>query len=82
MSTKIKIKTPFSGSEHVIAGSRLRLLIGNSHRLLRRKYRGSPLWALVSDLTGHGSTISAEICKQAEYDPNQMCVVQKLHNLK
>ena len=66
------------GSAHVIAGNRLACLIANCHRLLRHKYRSSPLWAMVSDITSHGSTYSVEICLQAGYDPNQTCGVKTL----
>ena len=65
-------------SEHVIAGPRLTCLISNAHRLLKARYRKSPLWALVADLTGNGSTTSAEICRDAGYDPNQPCDTKHL----
>ncbi len=65
---------PVGGDKpYAISGQRLTTMISCAHRLLRSRYRGSPLWALVSDLTGHGSTISAEICQQAGYDPCQPC---------
>lgn len=63
---------------HVIEGVRLRCLIANARRLLRRQYRTSPLWALVSDLTGHGATVSGEICRQCGYDPMQLCGTKDL----
>ncbi len=69
---------PATGSAHVIGGNRLACLIANCHRLLRHKYRKTPLWAMVSDITSHGSTYSVEICLQAGYDPNQNCGVAKL----
>jgi hypothetical protein len=62
-----------TGSAHVITGQRLTCLISNAHRLLKRRYRSSPLWAMMSDLTGNGSTIAAEICRAAGYDPSQPC---------
>lgn len=65
-------------AEHVISGKRLACLIANCHRLLRHKYRKTPLWAMVRDITSHGSTYSVEICLQAGYDPNQNCGVAKL----
>ena len=65
-------------THHVIAGNRLACLISNCHRLLRGKYKGSPLWAMVSDITSHGSTYSVEICLQSGYDPNQKCSVKEL----
>lgn len=73
--------TPFAearGLAHVIGGNRLACLIANCHRLLRHKYRQSPLWSMVADITGHGSTISCEICKQAGYDPHQSCGAKDL----
>lgn len=63
---------------HVITGNRLRVLIINAHRLLGQKYRGSPLWALVSDLTGHGCTVSCEICQNVNLDPCQPCGAKQL----
>lgn len=65
--------TPSTCSSHAITGSRLRVLIINAHRLLGRKYRGSPLWSLVSDLTGHGCTVSTEICQSVNLAPCQPC---------
>lgn len=56
-----------------IQGERLTVLISNAHRLLKARYRNSPLWSLVSDLTGHGSQASAELCRDAGYDPHQKC---------
>lgn len=53
----------------VIKGERLRTLIKNAHRLMRRSYTNRPLWSMVADLTGHGSTISCEICRQAGFQP-------------
>ncbi len=69
---------PVTGSAHVIGGNRLACMIANCHQLLRHKYRKTPLWAMVSDITGHGSTYSVEICLQAGYDPNQNCGLAKL----
>jgi hypothetical protein len=66
------------GSAHVIAGNRLACLIANCHRMMRHRYRRTPLWAMVSDITSHGSTYSIEICLQAGYDPNQNCGSAKL----
>jgi hypothetical protein len=62
-----------NGLGHVIAGKRLTCLISNAHRLLKGRYRQSPLWALVSDLTGNGSTTSVDICRAAGFDPSQPC---------
>lgn len=35
-----------------------------------RKWRGQPLWTLVSEMTGHGSTYSMEICEDVGFDPH------------
>ena len=67
-----------AGSAHVIAGNRLACLIANCHQMMRHRYRKTPLWAMVSDITSHGSTYSVEICLQAGYDPNQNCGSAKL----
>jgi len=56
---------------HTIEGDRLKCLISNLKSLLKRKYKGRPLWALVSDATGHGSTVSSEICIQCGFDPDE-----------
>jgi hypothetical protein len=58
----------------VIEGRRLECLIRNAHRLLRHRsqFRYSPLWSLVSEITGHGSTVSIEICKSVNLDPDQI----------
>jgi hypothetical protein len=69
---------PDTVKTHIIEGNRLAIMISNCHRLLRHKYRNSPLWAMVSDITGHGSTYSVEICLQCGYDPNQNCGCEKL----
>jgi len=61
------------GSAHGIMGQRLTTLISCAHRLLKARYRKQPLWVLVRDLTGNGSTTSAELCRAAGYDPSQPC---------
>jgi hypothetical protein len=58
--------------------SRVEIAIRNLHRMLGRKYRTSPLWALVSDVWGHGSTVSGEICIACGFDPCQPCSAKKL----
>lgn len=59
---------------------RLRCLFQNAHRLLKRRYSGLPLWSLVSDLTGYGSTVSGEICMRLNLDPHQDCKIKTLKN--
>lgn len=56
---------------HKIEGDRLALIIRNAHRILRHTsaYRGAPLWVMVRDLTGHGSTVSKEICFECGINP-------------
>lgn len=68
-------------SEYKIEGARLHTLICNAQRLLGKRYKKSPLWSLVSDLTGHGSTISTEICQQCGIDPGQPCDSKYLKKL-
>ncbi len=66
---------------HKIEGIRLTQVIINCHRVLRGKYKSSPLWALVGDVTGHGSQYSREICIQSNLDPDQSCWNKDLKNL-
>ena len=63
-----------------ITGPRLTALISNAHRLLRRRYKGLPLWVLVRDLTGNGGSTSVALCREAGYDPSQPCGGRYLRN--
>lgn len=47
-------------------------LLRAAHRLVRRKreYCGKPLWSFIGDMTGHGSTISMDICKDFGWNPH------------
>ena len=63
-----------------ISGTELEKLIENCHRLLRAQYRTSPLWALVSDITGHAASFACDICVQCGYNPNQPCGAEKLQH--
>lgn len=69
---------PTEQREFVIEGVRLRCLIVNAHSLLRNKFRKSPLWAMVSSLTGHGSTASCEMCRSVGLDPHQLSGAEQL----
>lgn len=51
--------------------SRQKLVLKNAHRLLRRHYKGVPLWSFISEMSGHGSGYSAEICKAIGWDAHQ-----------
>lgn len=66
----------------LIQGAVARKIIINVHAMVNWKplYRGSPLWALVKDITGHGSGNSCEICRSANLDPDQQ-ITSKLRNL-
>lgn len=35
-----------------------------------RAWKGQPLWTLVSEITGHGSTYSMEICEDIGFNPH------------
>jgi hypothetical protein len=67
-----------SGSELRISGETARIIIVNCHALLRHKFRRTPLWSMVSQITGHGSGYSWEICKSANLDGGQNCGVERL----
>ena len=70
-----------SASELRISGETARIIILNTHSLLRHKFRGIVLWSLVSHITGHGSGYSYQICETANLDPNQKCGVERLKDL-
>ncbi len=65
-----------------ISGETARIIIKNSHVLLRHKMRRSPLWSMVGQITGHGSGYSWQICESANLDPGQNCGVAHLRDLK
>lgn len=50
------------------------LVLKNAHRLFKRhaQFRGVPLWGFVSEMTGHGSTVSSEICVEFGWNPDQL----------
>lgn len=66
--------------ELLIQGKTARLIILNVHRIVRHKFRRIPLWSLVSDVTGHGSGYSYDICLSANLDPNQYAGTRNLKN--
>lgn len=43
----------------------------NAHGLLRRQYKGVPLWSFIADITSHGCGYSIEICKACGWNPDQ-----------
>lgn len=47
-------------------------VIPNMVRTTGRRYYGHPLWNLVMNATGWGSTTSKKICVLAGYDPYQI----------
>lgn len=65
-----------------MSGENARIIIKNTHQILRYKYRGVPLWVMVRDISGHGSGYSAEICRSANLDPEQMSGVAHLKDFK
>jgi hypothetical protein len=67
-----------------MSGDEARTIILNCHRLLGKKlpFVGSPLWSLVSQVTGHGGSFSADICVSANLDPQQKCGAKSLVDFK
>lgn len=59
--------------KYIMTDERLRGAIVNMHAHIGRKHRGSPLWSLVGNIFGHGSGVSAQICRQVGLDPYQLC---------
>ena len=49
----------------------LKRVIGKLDRQ-RPKSGGVPLWSVVGDLTGNGSSVSARICRRHGFDPDTM----------
>lgn len=45
-----------------------KLMLVNAHSQIRHRYRKTPLWAFVKDITGYGSTSSVEVCKECGWD--------------
>lgn len=64
-----------------LSGETGRIVIINAQAMLRRRYNKTPLWCLVSDLTGHGSGYSIQICRSANLDPMQNCGAKQLLDL-
>lgn len=50
---------------------KLEFVLRNAHRLLRMKYKGRPLWSLVRDVSGCGSTVSRKLCARYGWDADQ-----------
>lgn len=80
MSTVSPIPAVKANPELLIQGETARLIILNVHRIVRHKFRRIPLWSLVSDVTGHGSGYSYDICLSANLDPNQYAGASNLKN--
>ena len=59
-------------------------VLRNAYALARRTraYRGMCLWGFVSDMTGHGSTYSKEICRDLGWNPDAEVGKYKLPNLR
>lgn len=71
----------YEGDVYVMPKARMRIIVENAHRLLGKRYKSSPLWSLVSDLTGHGSSMSCNLLKGCGVAPCQPCgnkVLEKL----
>ncbi len=54
-----------------LSPERQRMVLVNSHCLLRKQYKSTPLWVFVRQLTTHGSGYSQEICRECGWDPDQ-----------
>ncbi len=61
-----------------ISGEVARAIIINVKNLVYRQYKKAQLWSLVSDITGHGSGYSRDVCKSANLDPNQLITARPL----
>lgn len=61
-----------------LSKERLRLLIINANHISGNRYKLSPLWSLVADLFGHGSTEACNICNMAGLNPHQACGIGRM----
>ena len=61
-----------------ISGDVARTIIINVKNLVYRQYRITPLWCMVSDITGHGYGYSKDVCKSANLDPQQLVTARPL----
>lgn len=66
-----ELKREEPANELLITGEAARTVIKNAAKITR-KFKGSPLWYLVSQITGHGCGNSIKICKSANLDPNEI----------
>lgn len=66
-----ELKREGNANELLITGVAARTVIKNAARLTQ-KFKGSPLWSLVSQITGHGCGNSIKICESANLDPNEI----------
>jgi hypothetical protein len=70
---KISRPVPNAPSRSQLLDGRSReSLLRNAYRMCRRSrlWRGIILWAWVSEVTGHGSGYSEQICRELGWDPN------------
>jgi len=56
------------------------LIILHSRFGKKAKWKGSPLWTFISDITAHGSTYSCDICHALGWNPHQDCALANLRN--
>jgi hypothetical protein len=47
-------------------------ICANARRYNNRRYFKAPLWTIVRDLTGQGSTAASGLCKRAGFDPDSI----------
>ena len=47
-------------------------IVHNARRLHLAQLVGRPLWSLVMELTGQGSTTAKELCREFEADPDEI----------
>lgn len=66
-----ELKREEPANDLLITGEVARTVIKNAARLTQ-KFKGSPLWSLVSQITGHGCGNSIKICESANLDPNEI----------
>jgi hypothetical protein len=58
--------------------TRMQCVVRNCHQLLRKRYHGEPLWCMVVDVFGFGSSSAVQFCKDLGFDPHQSLAAKEL----
>lgn len=65
------LSTPLVKKDYRMSGADAACIIRNVVQLIGSKAYGRPLYFVVSEMTGHGSTYAVDICLSANLNPTQ-----------